>query len=76
MRGVKRELPENRLRELREAHALKLYDISARLRVDPSTVWRWEAGGPVPDAAKLELADLYDVTPAYLMGWDSEPAAA
>ena len=69
-------LPPNRLRELRESAELKLYDISARLRVDPSTVHRWEAGkSPVPDEAKLSLAELYGVTVAYLMGWPEQAAA-
>lgn len=66
----------NRLRELREARGLKLYDISAAIRVDPGTVSRWERGiSPIPDEAKLQLAEFFDVTRPYLMGWD-EPAAA
>lgn len=68
--------PENRLRELREARELERYDISARFRVDPATVSRWERGiSTIPDAVKLELADFYGVTPAYLMGWPETAAA-
>jgi transcriptional regulator with XRE-family HTH domain len=70
------QLPANRLRELREARGLKPYDIAARLRVDPSTVWRWETrGGSVPDQAKLDLAAFYGVSVAHLMGWDETEAA-
>jgi transcriptional regulator with XRE-family HTH domain len=73
---MQRELPENRLRELREAKDLKLYDIAAFVRADPSTVWRWENNGSVPDSVKLALAEFYGVTPAYLMGWDEAPPSA
>jgi transcriptional regulator with XRE-family HTH domain len=64
----------NRLRELREARGLKLYDIAALLRVDPSTVNRWETGrvSNVPDDAKLALARFFDVSVAHLMGWDRD----
>ena len=72
-----RTLPANRLRELRQNHGLKLYDISARFRVEPSTVNRWETGrSAVPDASKLDLADLYGVTVAYLMGWPEQPCSS
>lgn len=72
----KRSLPPNRLREVREAHGLMRYDIAARFRVDQSTVGRWEkALSPVPDTVKLDLAELYGVTPAYLMGWPEQAAA-
>lgn len=71
-----RALPPNRLRELREAKGLKPYHIAARYSFDPSTVWRWETGrSDVPDEIKLRLAELYGVTPAYLMGWPEQAAA-
>lgn len=72
---MQRQLPPNRLRELRLAKDLRLYDISAQLRVEPSTVHRWEAQETaVPDWAKLALAEFYDVDPAYLMGWEQAAA--
>ena len=73
-----RGLPENRIRELREEAGLKLYDISAKFRVHPATVYRWETGdSEVPDARKFDLAELFGVTPAYVMGWDDDlPEAA
>lgn len=76
---MQRTLPPNRLRELREAAGLKPYDIAAQLRVDQSTVYRWENGlSPIPDGAKLDLAERYGVTASYLMGWPekAEEAAA
>lgn len=69
-------LPGNRLRELREARGLKLYDISAAIRVDPATVSRWERGvSEVPDLAKFQLAEFFGVSVTYLMGWPDEVAA-
>ena len=71
--------PPNRLRELREEHGLKLYDIAALFRVDQSTVNRWERGetATIPDDVKLALADRYEVTVEYLMRWDQrEPGQA
>jgi transcriptional regulator with XRE-family HTH domain len=66
----------NRLRELREARGLKLYDISAAVRADPGTISRWERGlSDIPDETKLELAKFFGVTRAHLMGWDDEPIA-
>lgn len=61
----------NRIAELRRARDMKLYDISYTLRVDPSTVSRWESGETtIPDPQKLKLAELFDVSVAYLMGWE------
>ena len=65
------DLPANRLRELREAAGLKHYDIAARFRVDPSTVYRWERGAsPIPDEIKLALATMFEVPASHLMGWE------
>jgi len=70
------EAPQNRIRELREARNLARYDVAAALRVDQSTVARWERGGAIPDHRKHALAQLLDAEIAYLMGWDDEPMAA
>lgn len=68
------QLPPNRLRELREARDLKVYDIAVLVRRDTSTIYGWETGeGRIPDDIKLELAEFYGVTAAYLMGWEDEP---
>lgn len=73
---MQRQLPRNRLAEVREARDLKRYDIASHLRVDPSTIYRWEIHEtPVPDWAKESLAEFYDLSIAYLMGWESEAAA-
>ncbi len=73
---MQRPIPPNRLRELRQERDLKLYDIAARYRKDPSTVMRWESGhSMVPDEIKLDLASFYGVTVAHLMGWPESVAA-
>lgn len=76
---MQKQTPPNRMRELRRQHDLQLYDISAMVRYDTSTVQRWETGetATVPDEVKIALAKRYGVTVEYLMGWDllleSEP---
>ncbi|HWF25205.1 MAG TPA: helix-turn-helix transcriptional regulator [Solirubrobacteraceae bacterium] len=74
---MQRPLPPNRLREFRQSRPeVELYDLAARLRVAVSTIHRWETGAsPVPDWVKLELAEFYGVSPAYLMGWPEDAAA-
>ena len=64
----------NRLRQLREGRDLKLYDLASALRVDTSTIYRWEQGNAIPDRRKLQLADFFGVPVAYLMGWEQEAA--
>lgn len=69
---------ENRLAEIREAQDLLQSELAGRLRVDQSTVWRWERGAPIPDRRKLQLAEMLGVSVARLMGWPegSPPSAA
>lgn len=64
------ELETHRLRQLRESHGLKPHELAVKLGCDPSTIYYWERTGRVPDWAKLALADLYEVTAGFLMGWD------
>lgn len=62
----------NRLRELRLAHDLKLYEVSAIVGRSETVIGRYEKGQTrVPDDAKLKLARHYGVTVAHLMGWDA-----
>lgn len=70
-------LPANRLRELRERHDLKLYDIAVLIRRDPSVIYRYEVGETaVPNDVMRLLAKRYEVSVEYLMGWDTEPLEA
>lgn len=72
---MQKQTATNRLRQLREGHGLKLYDVAALVRVDPSTIHRWETEQTqVPDEVKKALAERYGVTRAYLMGWETDEA--
>jgi transcriptional regulator with XRE-family HTH domain len=66
--------PTNRIRELRKTSKHRLYELAGALKVDTSTITRWENGtSEVPDAQKRELAVLFGVSIAYLMGWEDAP---
>lgn len=41
---------------------------------DTTTLYRWETGRqPIPDEDKHSLAELFGVTVAWMMGWESSP---
>lgn len=75
LRSMQKQSVQNRMRELRKQHGLKLYDVAALVRRDTATVHRWETGetSTVPDDAKRALAERYGVSVDHLMGWDSIP---
>lgn len=75
LHGVQTQVPPNRLAELRNARGLKLYDIAAAIRVDPSTISRWEKGGSISDDHKHALAEYFEVSIVHLMRWDEAEAA-
>ena len=61
----------NRLGELRRERGMKLVHVASYIDKDQSAVSRYEAGRtPIPDDVKLQLAELFGVTRAHLMGWD------
>ena len=71
------EQPTNRLGELRRAHGLKLVEVAAHINKDQSVVHRYETGRvQIPDDVKRQLADLFGVTRAHLMGWDEKQRCA
>lgn len=77
MRCMQTQLPANRLGELVEKHGKRLAHIAAHCDVDQSTVYRWRKGETaIPDEQKLRLAEYFDVSVPYLMGWDETKAAA
>lgn len=65
------DLPRNRLLEAREAKDLSRTRAAAAIGVDTSSLRRWEKerDGKVPDIRKFQLATLYGVAPAWLLGW-------
>lgn len=70
-------LPQNRLGELASRDGKRLAVIAAHCDVDQSTVYRWREGQTaIPDEQKLRLADFFNVTVAYLMGWAEQVPTA
>ena len=63
----------HRLRELRKERGLTLLQVAEKLGVTESTVQRYESGNikNLKYETMVELAELFDVAPAYLMGWTS-----
>ncbi len=67
----------NRLCVLRQEAKVSKAALGRELGVDTSTIWRWEhERSAIPDAQKIALAERFDVTIGYLMGWDTEGQAA
>jgi DNA-binding transcriptional regulator YiaG len=63
----------NRIQLLREAAGLKPVDVASRIGVTERTAYRWELDQvQIPDTRKHELAALFHVSVAYLMGWENE----
>lgn len=62
----------NRIKELRIKNKLTLLDLALKLGVSESTVQRYESGSIVnlKYSTMEKLANIFNVTPAYLMGWD------
>jgi transcriptional regulator with XRE-family HTH domain len=70
--------PSNRLTILRQANKWSQRELAQRLAPKPNgqhlherTICRWEAGeSQIPDERKAELADVFGVSVAWLMGWE------
>lgn len=66
----------NRLRQIREERRLSRADVASALRVDSSTIARWEINGSIPTSRVPALAEYLGVPKAHLMGWDDEVPAS
>ena len=67
-----------RIKELREKTNLTLLDISKRLGVSEATAQRYESERGIkniPYEQIIGYSQIFNVTPAYIMGWDEDPAA-
>lgn len=66
-----------RIRYLRKKNSMTQTDIAKKLDIATQTVFKYEknivTGIPMENIEKL--AELFDVTPAYLMGWETEAEA-
>jgi transcriptional regulator with XRE-family HTH domain len=67
----------NRVRRLRQHEKLTLRQLADRVGVDESTLGRWERGQQaVPEAYRVALAEIFEVTVPYVMRWDEAPDAS
>ena len=68
----------NRIRELRKKKGLTLLQVADQLGVTESTVQRYESGNikNLKYETMIVLAELFDCSPCYLMGWEDEGPAA
>lgn len=68
------EIKPNNIRVCRIRRGVAAAELARSLDVARNTLWRWETGkGPIPqDKAEL-LAEILEVSPAFLMGWRPTP---
>lgn len=67
-----------RIKQSRLALGYSAEQVAAFLNISPATVYRYENGdiSKLPSKFIKPLADFLCVTPAYLMGWDSESSSS
>jgi transcriptional regulator with XRE-family HTH domain len=65
-----------RLGQLRKRRKLTQQQVANRLRIDKSSVSRWEAGSSYPRDYMRQLCELYETTPGYItFGTDDDAYA-
>jgi transcriptional regulator with XRE-family HTH domain len=65
------------IKQLRRHNNMTLEELGRRLHVTRQTVCRYESGViQVPSDKVEEMANIFNVSPAEIMGWDKKPAAA
>lgn len=67
-----------RMKQRRKEIGFSAEKVAERLGVSPATIYRYEKGDieKVPVDSLAELAKILQTTPAYLMGWEEQPAPA
>ncbi len=61
------------LKQLRTDCSLTQSELASRLNVTQNAIHQWENGKREPNSDTIEkLADIFSVTPSYLMGWRNE----
>ena len=61
------------LKQLRTEYSLTQSELASRLNVTQNAIHQWENGKREPNSDTIEkLADIFSVTPSYLMGWQNE----
>ncbi|WP_288638857.1 helix-turn-helix domain-containing protein [uncultured Lentilactobacillus sp.] len=65
-----------RLRKLRTKAGMSQKDLSKAVGCAPSAIGHWEQGIREPKLkTALKIADFFNVTPQYLVGWSDDPRA-
>lgn len=65
------------LKQLRIRHELTQKNIAAKLNVSQNAIHQWETGKTEPSQQMIErIAEYFNVSPAYLMGWDEPKETA
>lgn len=67
-----------RMRERRKQLGLSAEFIAEKLDCSPATIYRYENGyiEKMPVDSVIPIANILNVSPAYLMGWEAEKTAA
>lgn len=67
-----------RMRERRKQLGLSAEFIAEKLDCSPATIYRYESGyiEKMPVDSIIPIANILNVSPAYLMGWETEKTAA
>ena len=72
-KGVKNVIIGARIKELRETNKMTLEELGMRIHASKSNISKYESGTIAVPYEKIEaLASVFNVHPAYLMGWDAE----
>jgi transcriptional regulator with XRE-family HTH domain len=64
----------DRIKEMRNARGLTLIQVAEKLGVKEATMQRYESGEikNIKHETITALADIFNCSPSYLMGWDEE----
>lgn len=65
----------NRVSSERALKGLTQVELAEALRVDPSTVNRWEGGGSIPEKKLIEMRGLFNCDIDWLLGLSDERQA-
>lgn len=67
-------IQSERIRSEMKRHSMTFIEIEQRTGIKKSSMQRYASGetGKIPLAAIEKLASLFDVSPEYLMGWDTK----
>ncbi len=66
-----------KIKSLRQELGMSADDLAAKLGKNRATIYRYESDeiGNMPLSIITPLAEALQTTPAYLMGWDTEPVS-